>query len=102
MSYQQGCRPLMKNYFSKRKKSKLYNQWVEKSGLSPDNVPEELEGKSDLPETPDDNAGEPRQDIRSGFTFHLTLHHLLYLLLIIVALLIATVSLATVLIMRSC
>lgn len=92
----------MKNYFSKKKKSKLYNQWVEKSGLSPDNVPEELEGKSDLPETPDENPGEPRQGIKSVFTFHLTLRHLLYLLLVIIVLLIATVSLATVLIMRSC
>jgi hypothetical protein len=92
----------MKNYFDKKKKNKLYHQWVEKSGLSPDSVPEELEEKSAPGETPDDNAEESRQGIKSVLTFHLTLRHLLYFLLVTIVLLISTVSLATVLIMRSC
>ena len=92
----------MKNYFDKRKKNKLYRQWVEKSGLSPDNVPGETEGKESYPEPADENGEEPRQGTRSVFAFHLTLRHLLYLVLVIIVLLIATVSLATVLIMRSC
>jgi hypothetical protein len=92
----------MKNYFDKKKKNKLYHQWVEKSGLSPDNVPEEFEEKSAAHETPGENAEESRQGIRSVLTFRVTLRHLLYLVLVIIALLISTVSLATVLIMRSC
>lgn len=92
----------MKNYFDKRKKSKLYHQWVEKSGLSPDNVPSELEVKGSLPEPSDETSEAQPQGIKSVLTFHLTLRHLLYLMLVVIALLIATVSLATVLIMRSC
>jgi hypothetical protein len=92
----------MKNYLDKRKKSKLYRQWVEKSGLSPGNVPDELEGKSSLNGPADEDGEEPRRVTGSILTFHVTLRGLLYLVLVIIALLIATVSLATVLIMRSC
>ena len=92
----------MTSYFDKRKKQKLYKQWVEKSGLPPENIPDELGAKSDLYEPVDGNSRERQPSIQSGLTFHLTMRHLLYLVLIIVVLLISTASLATVLIMRSC
>lgn len=92
----------MTGYFDKRKKQKLYRQWVEKSGLPPENIPEELERKTDLYE-PVEGIGERRQPaIQSGPTFQLTIRLLVYLVLIIVVLLISTVILATALIMRSC
>ena len=92
----------MMSYFNKRKKQRLYEQWVEKSGLPPESVPGELEEKDDFYEPVDGSSEERRLGIRSGLTFHLTMRHLLYLVLIIIVLLITTASLATILIMRSC
>lgn len=92
----------MTSYFDKRKKHKLYQQWVDKSGLPPESVPGKLEGKGEFYEPVDGNSEERRPGIQSGFTYRLTMRHLLYLVLIIIVLLITTVSLATVLIMRSC
>jgi hypothetical protein len=92
----------MTSYFDKRRKQKLYQQWVEKSGLPPDSVPGDLKQEGDLYEPADEEGEERRPGVRSGLTFQLTMRHLLYLLLIIVVLLISTASLATVLIMRSC
>jgi hypothetical protein len=92
----------MTSYFDKKKKQKLYRQWVEKSGLPPENIPAEIEGKSDLYEPVDGSIGERQPGIQRGLTFHLTMRHLLYLVLITVVLLISTATLATILIMRSC
>lgn len=92
----------MTSYFDKRKKQRLYKQWVEKSGLPPESVPSDLEQKGDLYEPEHGNSEERRPGIRSDLTFHLTMRHLLYLMIIIIVLLITTASLATVLIMRSC
>ena len=93
----------MKDYIDKRKKQKLYQQWVEKSGLPPESVPGHIEQQEEISEPVEEGGGGLRLPvIRSEFNFRLTLRHLLYLLLIIVVLLISTVSLATVLIMRSC
>lgn len=92
----------MKNYFDKRKKQKLYQQWVDKSGLPQESIPDDLEQKGDFAETTNRNRVLRRLDIQSTLNFQLTVRHLLYLILIIVVLLISTISLATVLIMRSC
>ena len=92
----------MTSYFNKRKKQRLYKQWVEKSGLPPESIPSELEEKVDLDESVDETSEKRRPGIQSGLTFRLTMRHLLYLVLIIIVLLITTASLATVLIMRSC
>jgi hypothetical protein len=92
----------MTGYFDKRRKQKLYKQWVEKSGLPPESVPGELEEKGAFYEPVDEESERPRPGIRSGFSFQLTMRHLLYLVLIIIVLLITTATLATILIMRSC
>jgi hypothetical protein len=92
----------MTSYFDKRKKQKLYKQWVEKSGLPLENVPEELERKDDLYEPVDESSRARQPGIQRGQTFQLTIRLLVYLVLIIVVLLITTVILATALIMRSC
>jgi hypothetical protein len=92
----------MTKYFDKRKKHKLYQQWVDKSGLPPESVPNDLEQKGDFHEPIDGNSEKRRSGIQSGLTFRLTMRHLLYLVFIIIVLLITTASLATVLIMRSC
>jgi hypothetical protein len=91
----------MTSYFDKRRKQKLYQQWVEKSGLPPESVPAEPERTSDL-EPMDDNGGMRRPGILTNVNLRLTMRHILYLLLIVAVLLVATASLATVLIMHSC
>ncbi len=92
----------MTSYFEKRRKQKLYQQWVEQSGLPPEKVPGDIKEEADSYEATDEDSEQFRPDIRSGLTFRLTMRHLLYLLLIIAVLLIAAASLATILIMRSC
>lgn len=91
----------MKNYFDNRKKQKLYQQWVDKSGLPQDSVPKDLEQEDDLNEPVNESGALRKIGLQSVLTFQLTMRHLLYLILIIVVLLISTVCLATVLVMRS-
>ena len=92
----------MTGYFNKRKKQKLYQQWVEKSGLPQESIPGKPEQPGHFYESMDENSEKYRPSIQSGLAFRLTMRHVLYLVLIIVVLLITTATLATVLIMRSC
>jgi hypothetical protein len=93
------------SFFEKRKKRKLYQQWVDRSGLPPESIPRELET-----EDAEDGEGlrteeeyyEPAPRGRSTFVIHLTMRHLQILLLIIACLLIFSSVMTTILIMRSC
>jgi hypothetical protein len=92
------------SFFDKRKKRKLYEQWVEKSGLPPESIPRELE-----PQVAADEDLEAEEDLyqpvprgRSTWVIHLTMRHLQILLLIIGVLLVLSSVLITVLITRSC
>ena len=92
----------MPGIFDKRKKQKLYRQWVEKSGLPPESVPDEA-GPENGPEETTETYRETRPaGVFSNVSLRLTMRHVLYLLLIIMVLLVATASMITVLIMRSC
>jgi len=94
--------------FDKRKKRKLYEQWVDKSGLPPESIPRELEPDVAGPAAPedvpdyDDEMEVPRPRGRSTFVVHLTMKHLQILLLIIAVLLIFSAVMTTALIMQSC
>lgn len=94
----------MSGLFDKRKKRKLYEQWVKKSGLPEENIPDELRQDHENTEEPDyENNGIPRRaDKRRSFVIHLETRHLLIIGLVIVFLLILSTTLATVLIMQSC
>ena len=92
----------MKSYFDKRKKQKLYQQWVDNSSLPAESIPSDLDQKGDFYEPVDKNNGIRSPGIQIGLTFSLTMRHIIYLVLIIIVLLITTASLTTVLIMRSC
>ncbi len=91
-------------FFEKRRKRKLYQQWVDKSGLPPESIPRELEPGSEDVEGEDDYEGSveapPRR--RNVWIVHLTMRHLLILLYIIAALLVLSTTLIVVLIMSSC
>ena len=91
------------SFFDKRKQRKLYQQWVDKSGLPQENVPSELG-----PERVEDEEpwAEERVDElpRSGrvFVVQVTQRQLVIVLLVIAVLLIISACLATALIMQSC
>jgi hypothetical protein len=91
-------------FFEKQKKRKLYQQWIEKSGLPPESIPRELEpenaGDVDLRIEDDLNAPETRR--RRALDIRLTVRDLLIMVLIIVVLLVLSSTLATILVMRSC
>jgi hypothetical protein len=92
----------MTSYFNRRKKQKLYRQWVEKSGLPAESVPGDIE-PGNIPDEPaDGDSGFNRPGTGGGVSFRLTARHFLYLLLVAVLLLVATATLATILIMHSC
>jgi hypothetical protein len=92
----------MTNYFNRRKKQKLYRQWVEKSGLPPESIPGDIE-PANVPDGPvDEDGGFRRPDTGGGPAFRLTMRYFLYLLFIAIVLLVSTATLATILIMRSC
>lgn len=94
----------MPDSISTRKKQKLYQQWVENSGLPPEEVPSGIEDEEELEATfLEKNENRFRWlGVRGGITFRLTLRHILYLLGTSAGLLIITICLATILIMRSC
>jgi len=91
------------SFFEKRKKRKLYQQWVDKSGLPEENIPAEYTDEGPAGEEPweEERGGEPPRRSRV-FVIHVTTRHLLIVLAIIAALLILSTTLATVLVMRSC
>ena len=49
----------MSGFWQRRRRSKLYKQWVEKDGLSPEEVPQDLlqGGKERPPRQPPDESG---------------------------------------------
>lgn len=102
----------MANFFRKRSREKLYKQWVEKEGLSPEDIPEDLKRDRQLSTEIDENSvndtsspGEYRPriglQIESIFT-SLSARLVLVMALIIVILLVALSVISTVLIMRGC
>ena len=92
------------SFFNRQKKRKLYQQWVDKSGLPPDSIPRELEpdGVESEDLSTEDDFYEPTPRGRSTFVVHLTMRHLQILLLIIAVLLIFSAVMTTALIMSSC
>jgi hypothetical protein len=97
----------MTNFFRKLKRERLYQQWVEKAGLPPEDLPSDLKKE----EKDADSATEmsPRQELRPGMAQPIdtllnsrNLRFIGIMALIIVILLIALSILATVLVMRSC
>jgi len=92
------------SFFNKQKKRKLYQQWVDKSGLPPESIPGELgpEGAETGDLRTEEDLYQPAPRGRSTFVVHLTMRHLQILLLIIAALLIFSAVMTTALIMSSC
>jgi hypothetical protein len=100
----------MAGFFRKLGREKLYKQWVDKEGLSPDDLPEDLKkSKGASAEIEDNSVDEvnPRREYRPGtrrqagdLSTVINTRLILIMTLIIMVLLVAVSVLATVLIMR--
>ena len=102
----------MTNFFRKRGREKLYKQWVEKEGLSPEDLPADLnKAAGESTETDENPVNEviphreyrPRTGLQIDSIFSsISARFLLVMALIIVILLVALSVVSTVLIMRGC
>ena len=100
----------MTNFFRRLSREKLYKQWVENEGLSPEDLPEDLKkGAGDSMETDENSIGKesPRslfglktgQRVEGMFTF-VSFRLILIMAIIIMVLLVALAVVLTVLVMR--
>ena len=93
-------------YIKKKRKERLFKQWVAQAELPPEEVPPEFVGGHPAPEGEDDNAGgglpeySAMADIDRGMV-RLPMRYVLIGLAVIAVLLIVLSVLITVLIMRS-
>jgi len=93
----------MPDFLDKRRKHKLYKQWIDTSGLPKEEILKELQ-------PPDQHTEEMRavdeelQDTRhaNGSYVHLKVRYVLYIGFIIILLIILIAILGTILIMQSC
>jgi hypothetical protein len=102
----------MANFFRKLSREKLYKQWIENAGLSPEDLPADL--KKDVADSAESGVGSaggisPRGEFRPGIGQQIdsllnsrSIRFIGILALIIVILLVVLAVLSTVLIMRSC
>lgn len=93
----------MPKFLSNRKQRKLYKQWVENSGLSPEDLPGTVDDGDEHPEVTSEESSiwSPSQ-FQGSLSLRITWRHIWYLIIIILVLLITTITLSTVLIARSC
>jgi len=93
----------MRNFLDKRRRRKLYDQWINTSGLPAEELPPDLrdsEPYDEDAEITDRSAHDARS--RSSTYLPVKWQHVIYISLIIVVLVIVTSILATVLAMQSC
>jgi hypothetical protein len=100
----------MAGFFRKFGREKLYKQWVDKEGLSPDDLPPDL--KKDIGDSVEvdndlDDGVVPRREFRPGMgrqadniSSSISMRFVFIMALVIVVLLVIVSVLATVLIMR--
>jgi hypothetical protein len=102
----------MTDFFKKKAREKLYKQWVEKEGLSPEDLPADIKkDERNIKEAGDKADNETRFQGKSGqntgqqlerlFTAT-SLRFIFIMAIIIVALLVALSVLSTILVMRGC
>jgi uncharacterized membrane protein len=102
----------MTDFFQKRAREKLYKQWVEKEGLSPEDLPADLKkdernikeagGKAENEAWSQGKSGQNTgQQLDRMFT-STSLRFIFVLAIIIAILLVALSVLSTILIMRGC
>lgn len=93
----------MRNFLDKRKKRKLYEQWVSANGLPQDEIPQELQSSESYVEEVG-TTNESAKNIRYINSSYLSVkwRYIVYMGLIIVILVIITSILATILVMKSC
>ena len=108
------CRWTMTGFWEKRRKIKLYNQWIRQGELRPEDIPEELQpGKKKRDEgnpvvnmaQESDNGRDEKINGEVGFdnkTVFIPIRYVLYIGLLIVLLAVALAVVFTILILSSC
>ena len=108
----------MTGFWEKRRKIKLYNQWIRQGELRPEDIPEELQPGKKKPEE-GDHGGNPAEGSDNGRnekinekingkvgldskTVYLPIRYILYIGLLIVLLTVALSVVFTILVLRSC
>ena len=87
----------LKDYLNKRKKGKLYNQWIQESGLPPDEIPDELQKHPDQGETDEDEiaSNEGISSTQRRGTIIIPLRYLFLMIILIAMLLVALAVITT-------
>jgi hypothetical protein len=102
----------MANFFQKRSREKLYKQWVEKEGLSPEDLPADLKKDARHSTEADEklsNKISPHREYRPDMGLQvnsifssISVRFILAMAVVIIILLVALAVVSTVLIMRGC
>lgn len=93
----------MRSFLDKRRRRKLYDQWVNTSGLPPEEIPPDLQDSEPYSEDAETTDQGTRSVPYRGSTYlPVRWQHVIYVSLIIVVLVIITSILATILAMQSC
>lgn len=93
----------MRNFLDKRRRRKLYDQWINTSGLPAEELPPDLRDSEPYDEDAEITDGSVHgARSRSSTYLPVKWQHVIYISLIIVVLVIVTSILATVLAMQSC
>ena len=94
---------MMRNFLDKRRRRKLYDQWISTSGLPADEIPPELQDSEPFNEDAEiTDEGTRGVRYRSSPYLPVKWQHVIYVSLIIVVLVVVTSILATILAMQSC
>ena len=93
----------MRNFLDKRRRRRLYDQWINTSGLPAEEIPPDLR-ESESYDEDTEITDESTHGVRSRSSTYLPVkwQHVIYVSLIIVVLVIVTSILATILAMQSC
>ena len=86
----------LKGYLNKRKQLRLYNQWVNTSGLSPDEIPDDLQKQHASDEADEQNVhvSENFPYSRRSGTITVSLRFL-FLIFVLIAILLVALSVIT-------
>jgi hypothetical protein len=92
----------MRNFLDKRRRRKLYDQWVTTSGLPSEEIPPDLREPESINEDVEPDEGTQSIRYRSSAYLPVKWQHVIYISLIIIVLVVVTSILATILAMQSC
>ena len=92
----------MASFLKNMRRRKLYQQWVENSGLPPEDIPKNINKTADAGEEPWPAGDIDTRQYADSFLLRIRIRYILILGFIFALLLIAISVLGTILVMQSC